>query len=124
MYDGATTIVRSAAGLTKELKLGVGLYQGSALGPFLFGSIINKLTENIRKDAPWDMLFADDIVLSGQKHRELENDLEFWRNALERRGLKGSQSKTEYLKAGGVDDREELELLEEKIQRAKNFNYS
>ena len=30
-----------------------------------FGFIImDKLTENIRKDAPWDMLFADDIVLS------------------------------------------------------------
>ena len=124
MYDGATTIVRSAAGLTKEFKLNVGLHQGSALGPFLFGSIMNKLTENIMKNAPWNMLFADNIVLSRQKHKELENDLEFWRNALERRGLKGSQSKTEYLKAGGVDNQEELKLLEEKIQRAKNFNYS
>ena len=37
----------------------------------------------------WDMLFADDIVLSRQNHRELEDDLEIWRNALERRGLKG-----------------------------------
>ena len=41
-----------------------------------------------------------------------------WRNALKRRGLKVSRSKTEYLKAGGVDDGEEL-----KMQRAKNFKY-
>ena len=36
MYDGATTTVRSAAGLLEEFKVGVGLHQGSALSPFLF----------------------------------------------------------------------------------------
>ena len=60
--------------------------------------------------------FANDIMLSRQNHMELENDLEFWRNALERRGLKVSRSKTEYLKAGDVDDGEEL-------RREKNFKY-
>ena len=69
------------------------------------------------------MLFADDIVLSRQNYRELEDDLEMWRNALERRGLKVSGSKTEYLKAGGVDDEEELKLQGEKLKRAKNFEY-
>ena len=123
MYDGATTTVRSAAELTEEFKVGVGFHQGSALGPFLFAIIIDRLTEDIRKDAPWDMLFADDIVLCRQNHRELEEDLEIWRNALERRGLKVSQSKTEYLRVGGVDDGEELELLGEKVKNAKNFKY-
>ena len=84
---------------------------------------MDKLTEDIRKDAPWDMLFADDIVLSRQNRRELEDDLEMWRNALERRGLKVSQSKTEYLKAGDVDDGEELKLQGEKLKRAKNVKY-
>ena len=40
MYDGATTTVRSAAGLTKEFKVGVGFQQGSALSPFLFALIM------------------------------------------------------------------------------------
>ena len=123
MYDGATTTVRSAAGLTEEFKVGVGLHQGSALSPFLFAMIIDRLTEDIRKDAPWDMLFADDIVLCRQNHRELEEDLEIWRNALERRGLKVSRSKTEYLRVGGVDDGEELKLQGEKVKKAKNFKY-
>ena len=61
------------------------------------------------------MLFADNVVLSRQNHRKLENDLENWRNALERRGLKVSRSKTEYLKAEGVDDGEELKLQGEKL---------
>ena len=106
--------MRSAAGLTEEFKVGVGLQQGSALIPFLFAIIMDKLTEDIRKDAPWEMLFAGDIVLSRQNHREIEDDLEIWRNALERRGMKVSQSTTEYLKAGDVDDGEELKLEGEK----------
>ena len=34
-----------------------------------------------------------------------------------------SRSKTEYLKAGGVDDGEELKLQGQKVKRAKNFKY-
>ena len=66
MYDGAATTVKSAAGLTEEFKVGVVLHLDSAFSPFLFAIIVDKLTENIRKDIPWDMLFVDDIVLSRQ----------------------------------------------------------
>ena len=84
---------------------------------------MDKLTEDIRKDSPWDMMLLDDTVLSRQNHRELENDLEIWRNVLKRRDLKVSRSKTEYLKTGGVDDGEELKLQGENVKRAKNFKY-
>ena len=65
------------------------------------------------------MLFANDIVLSRKNHRELEDDLEIRRNALERRGLKVSRRTTEYLKAGGVEGGEELKLQGEKVQSKK-----
>ena len=120
MCDRATTTVRSAVGLTEEFKVGVGLHQGSALSSFLVTIIMDKLTEDIRKDATWDMLFSYDIVLSRQNPRELEDDLEIWENELKERGLKVSQSKTEYLKAGDVDDGEELKLQGENVKRAKN----
>ena len=41
----------------------VGLHQGSAFSPFLFAIMMDSLTENIRKEAPWQMMFADDVVL-------------------------------------------------------------
>ena len=121
MYDEAITTVISEAGLTEEFKIGVGLHQSSALSQFLFSITMDKLTEDIWKDAPWDMLFADNIVLSRQNHKELEYDLGIWRNALDRRGLKVSRSKTEYLKVGGVEGGEELKLQGEKIKRVKNL---
>ena len=70
-----------------------------------------------------DMLFADDTVLSWQNHKELEDDLDIWRNALEKSGLKVSQRKTECLKVGGVDDGEELKLQGKQVKKAKNFKY-
>ena len=48
LYDRATTTVKIAAGLTKEFKVDVGLHQGSALSPFLFAIIIDRLMEDIR----------------------------------------------------------------------------
>ena len=66
---------------------------------------------------------ADNIFLFRQNHRELEEDLEIWRNALEKRDLKVSRSKTEYMRVGVVDDGEQLKLQGEKVKRAKNFKY-
>ena len=118
MYDGATTTVKSAAELTEEFKVGVGLHQDSALSPFLFTIITDKLTEGIRKDVPWEMLFADGIAVSGRNHKELDNDLEICTG--EKKPVV-SRSKTQYLKAGGVDDEQELKRQGEKVKRAKNF---
>ena len=52
----------------------VELDQDSVLSPFHFAVFMDKLTEDIRKEVPWDMMFADDILLSRQNHRELEED--------------------------------------------------
>ena len=62
-------------------------------------------------------------MLPKQNHRELEEDLEIWINALERRGLKVSQSKTKYFRVGGVDDGEELKLQGEKAESKKLQKY-
>ena len=120
MYDGATTTMKSAAGLTGKFKVGVGLHQGSALSPFLLAII--KLTEDNKKDAPWDMLFADETVLSRQNHRELEDDLEIWRMHWRERAWKWVGARPSIWRLG-VWKVEKRWSCKEKRQRPKNFKY-
>ena len=63
MYEGSETMVRYAVGTTESFKVKVGLHQGSALSPFLFAVIMDRLTDEVRREPPWTMLFADDIVI-------------------------------------------------------------
>ena len=38
----------------------------------------------MRNEAPWSMIFVDDIVLVRESREEIEQNLERWRNSLER----------------------------------------
>ena len=96
MYEGSETVVRCAVGTTESFKVKVGLHQGSALSPFLFAVLLDRLTDEVRRELPWTMLFADDIVICEKAREEVERRLKCWRYALERRGMKVSRSKTQW----------------------------
>ena len=67
---------------------------------------MDRLTDEVRKELPWTMLFADDIVICKETREEVEQRLESWKYALERRGMKVSTSKSEYLCINGGNDDE------------------
>ncbi|KAK3543914.1 hypothetical protein QTP70_031165 [Hemibagrus guttatus] len=81
-------------GQTEEFKVEVGLHQGSALSPFLFAIVMDQLSEEVRQESPWTMMFADDIVIYSESREQVEENLERWRFALERRGMKTACEKT------------------------------
>ncbi|KAK3538108.1 hypothetical protein QTP70_029820, partial [Hemibagrus guttatus] len=88
MYERSRTVVRCAVGQTEEFKVEMGLHQGSALSPFLFAMVMDQLSEEVRQESPWTMMFADDIVTCNESREQVEENLERWRFALERRGIK------------------------------------
>ncbi|KAK3559051.1 hypothetical protein QTP86_000605 [Hemibagrus guttatus] len=98
MYERSRTVVRYAVCQTEEIKVEVKLHQGSALSPFLFAMVMDQLSEEVRQESPWTMMFADDIVICSESREQVEENLERLRFALERRrGMKVSRSKTEYM---------------------------
>ena len=116
MYEKRKTVVRCAVGTTESFKVKVGLHQGSALIPFLFAMIMDKLTDKVRKEPPWTILFADDIVVCKETRKEVEQRIECWRYALERRGMEVSRSKTKYLSVNGGNDKETVKMDDTKGQ--------
>ena len=123
MYKGSEAVVRCAIGTTESFKVKVGVHQGSGLSPFLFAVIMDKIINEARREPPWMMLFADDIVICKETREEVEQTLECWRYALERREMKVSRSKTEYLCINGVNDKKTVNMEDTKVARVKEFKY-
>ncbi|KAI5742912.1 hypothetical protein M8J77_012557 [Diaphorina citri] len=122
MYEDAVTKVRSSVGVTEEIPVQVGLHQGSALSPYLFDLIMDVLTEDVRKKAPWCVMFADDIVLCEESVEDMERELRRWKNALERRGLKINRTKTVQLNFG-MDTKRRLHLDGVELNVVDKFKY-
>ena len=71
---------------------------------------MERITDEVRRELLWTMLFADHIVIFEDTREEVEQRLECWRYALERRGMKVSRSKTEYLCINGGNDDETVKM--------------
>ncbi|KAK3562658.1 hypothetical protein QTP86_003387 [Hemibagrus guttatus] len=123
MYERSRTVVRCAVGQTEEFNVEVGLHQGSALSPFLFAMVMYQLSEEVRQESPWTMMFADDIVICSESREQVEENLERWRFALERRGMKVSRSKTEYMCVNEREGSGTVRLQGEEVKNVQEFKY-
>ncbi|KAK3557018.1 hypothetical protein QTP70_022905 [Hemibagrus guttatus] len=124
MYERSRTVVRCAVGQTEEFKVEVGLHQGSALSSFLFAMVMDQLSEEVRQESPWTMMFADDIVICSESREQVEENLERWRFALERRGMKVSRTKTEYMCVNEREGSGTVRLQGEEVKKVQEFKYS
>ena len=100
--------------------MGIGLYQGSSLSPYLFAMIMDVSACGIKDLSTWCKLYADDIVivLCSTRREEVENKLEEWRRAMEDRVLKISRKKTVYLRFNT-----NINLQGENLERVNTFKY-
>ncbi|KAK3544940.1 hypothetical protein QTP86_029213, partial [Hemibagrus guttatus] len=123
MYERSRTVVRCAVGQTEEFNVEVGLHQGSALSPFLFAMVMDQLSEEVRQESPWTMMFADDIVICSESREQVEENLERWTFALERRGMKVSRSKTVYMCVNEREGSGTVRLQGEEVKKVQEFKY-
>ncbi|KAK3519616.1 hypothetical protein QTP86_020190 [Hemibagrus guttatus] len=85
--------------------------------------VMDQLSEEVRQEPPWTMMFADDIVICSESREQVEENLERWRFALERRGMKVSRSKTEYMCVNEREGSGPVRLQGEEVKKVQEFKY-
>ncbi|KAK3508820.1 hypothetical protein QTP70_009611 [Hemibagrus guttatus] len=85
--------------------------------------VMDHLSEEVRQESPWTMMFADDIVICSESREQVEENLERWRFALERRGMKVSRSKTEYMCVNEREGSGTVRLQGEEVKKVQEFKY-
>ena len=100
LYNGSKSRIRVAGGLSDVFEIGVGVHQGSVLSPLLFIIIMEEATKSCASGGPWELLYADDLVLTAESKSELEQKFRAWKSHMEGRGLKVNVAKTKYLITG------------------------
>jgi len=61
---------------------------------------MDAVSEYVQHDVPWDMLYADDLILSDVSSTNLQNRFGEWQEALESKGLNVNADKTETMCEG------------------------
>ncbi|MCJ8736404.1 hypothetical protein PDJAM_G00257550 [Pangasius djambal] len=69
------------------------------------------------------MMFADDTVICSESREQVEENLKRWRFALERRGMKVSRSKTEYMCVNEMEGSGTVRLQSEEVKKVQEFKY-
>ena len=109
--------------VTEGLEVKMGLHQGSALCPCSFAVEMYWMTDAIREEAATWTTFADAIVICSESNEQVEEKLESWIYAWERRGMKGNMSKTEYMCVNGRQHNCTLRMREEYVATLDDFIY-
>jgi len=97
MYEGATTAVRVGPSASEEFEVNVGVHQGSVLSPLLFTIVLEALSKEFRLGLPWELFYADDLVIIAVSKQELMERLESWKKGMECKGLRVNVKKTKVM---------------------------
>ena len=90
--------------LSEEFEVKVGVHQGSVLSPLLFIIVLEALSRDLRPGVPWELLYADDLVIVTESLEEGVEKLKNWKAGLQERGLNVNMAKTKCIVSGiGLD---------------------
>ena len=107
MYERAKTTVRMSDGNSDSFKVKVGLHQGSVLSPLLVVIVMDVVSRELREGLPWELLYADDLVLMADSEEALKEKILKWKAGIEAKGLKMNVGKTEVMVGEGTGEVEE-----------------
>ena len=100
MYKDVRSRVRVGDGYSEEFGVGVGVHQGSVLSPLLFIIVLEALSREFRTGCPWELLYADDLMISAESMEELLVKMQTWKTEMEKKGLRVNMGKTKIMESG------------------------
>jgi len=78
----------------------VGMHQGSALSPLLIVIVMEAISREFTVASPWELLYADDLVVIAETEQDSIKRLNEWKNNVEKRGMRVNMNKTKVMISG------------------------
>ena len=76
-----------------SFEIKVSMHQGSALSPLLFLILIEAISREFAVALPWELLYADDLVVIAETKEDLIKSLNEWKDNVENRGVRANMNK-------------------------------
>ena len=100
IYKDVRSRVRVGDGYSDEFGVGVGVHQGSVLSRLLFIIVLEALSREFCTGCPWELLYADDLMISAESMEELLVKVQTWKTEMEKKGLRVNMGKTKIMESG------------------------
>ena len=100
MYNGATVKVRVNGSYSDEFVVKVDVHRGTILCPLLFIKVLEALSREFQASCPWELLYADDLMLIAETLDLLMEKLKLWKNNMENKRLSVNMGKTKVMICG------------------------
>ena len=100
MYTDVRSRVRIGDGYSREFGVGVGVHHGSVLSPLLFTIVLEGLSREFRTCCPWELLYADDLMISAVSMEKLLVKLKTWKTEMKKKCLRVNMGKTKIMVSG------------------------
>ena len=100
MYKDVRSRVRVGDGYSEEFGVGEGVHQGSVLSPLLFIIVLEALSREFRTGCQWELLYAEDLMISAESMEELLVKVQTWKIEMEKKGLCVNMGKTKIMESG------------------------
>ena len=84
MYKDVRSRVKIGDGYSEEFGVGVGVHQGSVLSLLLFIIVLEALSREFCTGCPWELLYADDLMISAGSKEELLVKVKTWKTEMEK----------------------------------------
>ena len=94
IYENAKSCVLMNGQFSDEFNIKVGVHQGAVLSPLLFIIVMEALPREFRVGCPWELFYADDLVLIAETLEDLKKKLTIWKDNIEAKGLRVIVNKT------------------------------